>query len=34
MQLQIRVVPGVVAGCLAGFLVKGRDHGLAGNLIL
>ena len=34
MQLWIWVVTGVIAGYLAGFLMKGRDYGLAGNLIL
>jgi uncharacterized membrane protein/uncharacterized membrane protein YeaQ/YmgE (transglycosylase-associated protein family) len=34
MQLGIWVVTGVIAGYLAGFLMKGRDYGLVGNLIL
>ena len=34
MQFWIWVVTGVLAGYLAGFLMKGRDYGLTGNLIL
>ena len=34
MQLGIWIVTGIVAGYLAGFLMKGRDYGLVGNLIL
>ena len=34
MQLGIWIVTGVIAGYLAGFLMKGRDYGLVGNLIL
>jgi uncharacterized membrane protein/uncharacterized membrane protein YeaQ/YmgE (transglycosylase-associated protein family) len=34
MQFGIWVLTGIVAGYLAGFLMKGRDYGLVGNLIL
>ena len=34
MVFVIWVVTGIAAGYLAGFLMKGRDYGLAGNLIL
>ncbi len=34
MQFWIWMIIGLVAGYLAGFLMKGRDYGLAGNLIL
>jgi uncharacterized membrane protein/uncharacterized membrane protein YeaQ/YmgE (transglycosylase-associated protein family) len=34
MQLAIWIAVGLVAGWLAGLLMKGRDYGIAGNLIL
>ncbi len=34
MQLLVVIATGIVAGWLAGFLMKGRDYGLFGNLLL